>query len=508
MSNNKDIKELAKSLGLEEVDTEVAVKDIARDILFTMHRDAVKVKNKSMQKKIESLYSEWYPRGVFHDDETPISSILLIGPPGQGKTTAFKVAGKLVADGLGMNYLENGQIDEKIEAGGIDDNDFLFITQETAGVISAIEWAGLPTAKVQGKDSAGNDVKVMGRLYSPRLAAIRNSGGSVLLLDDFMNAAPSIQNVGLSLTEEKRYGDLSLTSAYIGLTGNMGSIDGTHTTKVSSAIRNRCQPFFTQDIIHNYVKRVQQDPRYRDEVGDVGVTGFLERFSQYFASLPNPKEMGGYNTPRSWDKALADFRRAVYSVGGRKYATAALPEIRRKAASYLGHEVAHQYSTYLRSMMDMADPLARQLILEGKLDQDALKKKFDEGYSANEQDFAYQYSLALAEYTAIKVTEDKGKLKEAVERFAIGMTALDGASFVFGINAFKSKLASTHESLSEKSLDGTRDLTQKVKIEIGKIIAASPDCTQEQCDDMIDALSNSDKLGVKGPRRSTRRKRK
>jgi len=363
-----------------------------------------------------------------------------------------------------------------------------------------LECAGLPTAKTQ-KDPNGNDRKVMGRLYSTRLQAIADAGGGLLLLDDFMNASPSIQNVGLSLTEEKRYGDLSLSKAYVGLTGNMGSVDGTHTTKTSAALRNRCQIFFTQDKLANFVKRVNADTRYRDEVGDVGVCGFLERYQQYFASMPDPKMMGGYNTPRSWDKFIAEARRAVYAQGGRQGALRALKTISSKAASLLGHEVAHQYTTYLRSMMDLADPLARDVIMHGKLDKETMQKKFKEGYSANEQHFAYQYALALADYSALKIANDKGDLTEAVTRFAMGLTVLDGSSFTFGINAFKSKLANQIESLSDKRPDGTRELNEKSKIAIAKIVAQHPQCTKQQISNMVDALSNTDKTsGMKSSR--------
>lgn len=496
MAEKKNAQDVAKGYGLEEIDTEIAVQHIAHDILITLHRTA----DAGRKAKIEALYKEWYPNGKFHDDGSPINSVLLLGPPGQGKTTAFKVAAKQVAKGLGMRYLENGDIDAAIEAGKVTDNDFVFVSQETAGVVSSLEWAGLPTAKVT-KAPNGEDRKVMGRLYSQRLQAIADAGGGLLLLDDFMNASPSIQNVGLSLTEEKRYGDLSLGKAYVGLTGNMGSVDGTHTTKTSAALRNRCQIYFTQDKLQNFVKRVQSDPRYRDEVGDVGVCGFLERYNQYFASMPDAKQMGGYNTPRSWDKFIAEARRAVYAQGGRQGALRALRVIQSKAASLLGHEVAHQYTTYLRSMMDLADPLARQVIMEGKVDKEQMAKKFKEGYSANEQHFAYQYALALSEYAAIKIVQDDGKLDETVSRFASGLTVLEGSSFTFGINAFKSKLANQIENLSDKRPDGTRELNEKSKIAIAKIIASHPQCTKDQIKDMVDALSNTDKTsGMKSNR--------
>lgn len=498
MSEKKSASEVAKGLGLTEIDTEVAVKFITRDILYTLRRSA---KSKAMVAKIDKFYKELYPHGTFTDNGSKIVSTLLMGPPGHGKTTSFKVAAKIVCDGLGLRYLENAALDEVLEKEGfVTENDFVFVSEETSGLVSAQEFAGLPTTKeLQLAD--GTTEKVMGRLFNHRLVALSKAAGGVLLLDDFMNAAPSVQGLGLSIAEEKRFGALNLTNAYIGLTGNLGPIDGTYTNKASKALVNRVKTFFTQDNVNNFVKRVNTSPMYRDELGDVGICGFLNRYNTYFASMPDPKMSGGYNTPRSWMDFMNEARNIISCYGGRQGASAAIPELHLVCSAMLGTEVANHYITYIRSMMDLADPLARSVIMDGKLDKDLLKKKFNEGYSAAEQHFAYQYALALADYAALKISKEGGELKEAVSRFALGITALDGSSFNFGINAFKSKLANQNEKLSEKNSEGTRELTERTKLEIGRIVADHPQCSKEQVQGMIDALSNFDKLSpMKGSR--------
>lgn len=349
----------------------------------------------------------------------------------------------------------------------------------------------------------------MGRLFDARLLALEESGGGVLLLDDFLNASPQIQNVGLSISEERRFGRLSLNNAYVGLTGNMGSLDGTHTTRPSTALRNRCKIYFIQDHWKNFVSRVQTDPRYRDETGLVGVDGFLERRSQDFFSMPDPKMMGGYNTPRSWAKYIDEARRVVNKYGGREFMKDAIPELSRLGRSLLGPSVGQQLTIYMRSLADLADPLARKVIHDGVLDTDMLSQKFRDGYSADEHHFAYQYANALADYTAQRVIADKGDLKVAVERFTVGLSPMTGSAFTHGINVFKQRLANHVESLSESvEATGERQLTFEALSKITEIMSQSTLVNSRQVKDMIDALADWDKVKAMPQTAARARKKK
>lgn len=496
-ADKADLKTIAKQMGLTEIDTIEAVDDLADDIILSMYRDADPVR----KAQIERVWKEWHPGAVFEDDGLPIAATLLMGPPGHGKTTSFKQASRKVAKALGMRYLENADLDS-VPVTEITENDMVFVSQETAGMLSSLEIGGVPTKELNEEGRA-----VMGRLLSGRWHKLEKAGGGVLLLDDFLNSSPTVQNTGLSLTEEKRFGDVNFHNKVIGLTGNLGqALDGTYTTPLGSALANRVKIFFTQDNLTNFVNRTQSNPVFRDELGDIGVSGFLQRMDTYFAQLPQPKSAAGFVSPRSWEKFIIEGRRVINKFGGRGAgAINALPKLRRISSALLGAEASDQLMTYMRSMLDLADPLARDLIKGGKLDEETLGKRFKNGFSSSEQHFAYQFALALADYTSLKVIEDgASKMDEAIKRFAKGALVMEGPAFAFALEALKERLSRRVEELSEVTMvqdiknRKIHDLKLDAKVKIGNLIAETPGFTASHREVMLPVLSNSDKQRLEG----------
>ena len=491
----QSVADLAAVLGLRETDTHQVINYIANDILITMYGHG----NAARDKLIEQVYSEWNNGAKWGESRNAserdmVTSTFLIGPPGHGKTTAFKVASSKVAKALNMRYLENAALDE---AGTVTDDDFVFVTQETAGIVSALEWLGLPRAQ-QLPDGSG---EVMGRLYSARLFKAAKAGGSTILFDDFLNASPSIQNVGLSISEEKRFNDLSLVRSYIGLTGNLGAHDGTLTSQTSTALRNRCEMIFVQDNLQNFRSRAQS--RWKDEIGDAAVLGFLNRHDDMFSEMPDPKQRGGFATPRSWDKFIVTARRCVRAAGGNL--ALAMKDLDMKASYLLGLRIGQAYTAYMNAYIKSADPLARAAIMEGKLDKEEFKAKMKDGLSAEGQYFAYQFAMALSDYAVAKVVQDKGEIGEAVKRFAAGAMMIDQANFNFAIDNFKRSLAMKFENLSTKVSENRRELKMDVKQEISNIFVKDPSCTDQHRENLISVLSDMamHETGLKRRQRKT-----
>lgn len=519
MSKEQKIENLAVSLGLREADTGATIDRIAFDILRSMYG-----KSDALDEKIRATYKEWTGGATWFDDTDETTALLLVGPPGHGKTTAFKEASKKVAQALGMRYLQNADLDNvplndeyylddngniekdqdgnpKIKRRGIDpEKDFVLVTQEAAGVVSALEWLGLPRAIKLGKASpdARAEQEAMGRLYSERILKAQKAGGATILLDDFLNASASIQNVGLALAEERRFNDLNLRNALIGLTGNLGAHDGTNTSPLSTALRNRCRIFLIKDKLEDFVQRAQT--RWTDAIGDAATLGFLRRSPEWFAKMPNVKERGGFPSPRSWDKFIVVARRAVARSQGSL--AHAIGDIQDEASSLLGLEVGQAYNAYMNAYIKSADPLARAAILDGKFDSKAFRKQQDTNMSGDNQYFSYQFAMAASDYAASKIASD-GKMQPALDRFVDAVLQLDGPNFNLAIDNFKRNLANKVESMSAK-VKNQRDLSIEVKTEISNAFVKHPDCSIESRENVISVLSDLDKYQTVGQRRRQR----
>jgi DNA polymerase III delta prime subunit len=523
-------KNLAHSIGLHQVNTEVAIDEVSYDMLFTMHksspRDPVeqlrdferflssnlsaKEKEKelknwaeytdvAMNKKIEQVFEQWTNGSKWMDTGDKVKSMLLLGPPGQGKTTTFKEAGRKVSAALGLNFKLNPGDNEAITP-----RDYMFVSMEFSGENQITTLGGIPAKTTD--DATG--IEYMTKLVNYRLAMACTAGGATVLLDDFPNAAPSVQNVGLSLTDEKRFQGLSLDHVYIGLTGNLGALDGTHTTRLSTALRGRCKIYYTEDELPNWINRIQQ--KYRDDLGDASIVGFLQREPQYFFEMPNTRQQGGFASPRTWDHFVQEARRAIAKNGGRgRGEVRAIREIERLASAMLGLEVGLKVHSYYNSLMLGADPIARRTVIDGHFDEAAFKDKFKDGYSADSQFFAYQFAVALADYAVQELVSSKNykldlasnpKLRQVVERFGKGALAVNDDTFAFAIDHFKAKLANQVDDWSHK-VDNRRSLTTDVKKLFARIISESKDFTSEKRTVMIDALSDADKFNQSSRRR-------
>lgn len=501
MSVKKGFDEIAKSLGLVEMNTDRVIDNLKHDILLSMYRkDPKDVFEQDLNKKIQDVYKEWFGSKFEFDGQKNLS-MFLIGPPGQGKTTSFKVAAKFVADKVGLRFVQNPGDEYQAQR-----SDFLFVSLECSGENSSTTFGGIP-AKMEESGPNGEKIVYMKKLPNKRLALLSQVAGGLLLLDDFSNAAPNVQNVALSIADEKRFQGLSLEHNYVGLTGNLGALDGTHTTKSSSALRGRCIVVFTRDKIENFISRALN--KHKDAIGDVGVVGFLQRNPECFAEMPDNKQDGGFPSPRTWDHLIEQNRSFVRRAGGRgRGEMAAYENIKDYASIILGPTVGLKLQSYFYSLIQGADPLARQVMIENKLDTEQLKTRYGNGLSEAQQSFGYQFAMALSDYAVQAIVEDKEhKLDTPVKRWAKGILTLNQAEYTYAIDYFKAKLAIQVEEFSSNGTEKTvrKTLSTNIKEQIGQIVASQDDFSKEHRKNLIDALSDYDKINE--ARRSRRTSR-
>lgn len=498
MSNKKSFTEIAKTMGLQEMTTDHAIDLAKHDILLSLYRskDNLSAEDKVINKNIEKTYKDWYGHDFEYDPTHKNLSMFLMGPPGQGKTTSFKVAASEVCEALGLNFVMNP--DDAYVAGK---NDFVFVSLECSGENSTITFGGLP-AKITEKGPNGDDITYMTKIANKRMALLSQVAGGLLLLDDFSNAAPNVQNVALSLTDEKRFQGLNLDHTYVGLTGNLGALDGTHTSKISSALGGRCIMFFTRDSVENFQARAHK--KHKDDIGDAGVIPFLQRNPELFAEMPDGKKNGGYPSPRTWDHFIGECRSFVRRYGGRGRGEKQAHEyIKNYASIILGAEVGQRFSAYHYSLVQGADPIAQKAVLHGKFDKEEINAKYGGGKSSPQQDFGYQLAVASADYTVQLIKNAKGgtmeeKLKEPITRFGKVVLMLNPSEFAYAIDYFKQKLAVQIDEfcINKDTKENIKKLDTKVKMEIAQILSKLEDFDQEKRDTLINSISDYDKLNT------------
>lgn len=458
--------------------TEEIIKDIYSDMLLGFYDQSAEP-DAEFNHKIEKAWSKANGGVPFLYDlvEQGITAIYLHGGPGHGKTTSFKVAAQQVGEALGLEVLINPDGDLPITK-----KHLLFISHELSGINSAIDFAGLPVKKDEH----------MGKLPSYHFAMLKNAKASVLLLDDFANASPAIQNVALSISEEGRFQELNLGNTYVGITGNMGAADNTHASKLSSALRSRCRNYQVEDSVNSFCERIQK--KYSGALNDAGMVGFLRKNEEIFS--PSATKDGSFPCPRTWEKLIKEMVKFVYvnknQFASQTGALGATLKLQKTAESLVGFEAGARVAAYYNSLLSNAAPLADEMLANGKFSEASEKmfaEKRGDGFSGPAQEFSYQFAMALADSAVSLLSQKKGDKDvetKVVNNFSEGLAKLDSSSIMFSVSQLMGRLKAT-ETLVNK--DGAVDFAAKQKIiktlngkKIGK----------ENMTTIVDALSGFD----------------
>lgn len=509
----QSISDLAKTVNLPNKSTKKVVEYLKHDILLALYRPNPDVPenkakfNHEMNAKIAETYKKLYKSEFDYEilSKNKRLPLFLMGPPGQGKTASYIAAAKEVCGLLGLNFIshvEDSYVPSKL--------DFVMVTHECAGEVSAITFGGLPKAEEIEID--GKKVTVQKKALSYRFTLFEQCAGGVLLFDDAANAAQVIQNVLLPVAQNNTFQGLKIHNACIGFTGNLGSLDGTYTTELSSALRTRVVPLFVTDNVKDFAHRAYA--YYNDSLGDLGIINFLFRNEKDFAVLPDSNEKSGFACSRSWDNLIQSIRNVVQRNGGRGVGEdESLEEIHSLAYSMVGPEIGLKLVSYFNSLIKGADPLARDIIMHDRFKPEELKAKYSGGASSGDISFGYQFATACGDY-AVNLVQGATPQKRdemldvATKRFARAIMVLNPSEFGFALEHFKNKLAVYVPEYAQTTKDN-RELTHPIRHRIAKLINATEDCDPAKREIIIKVISEFDKVqsanvikSKQGPRRN------
>ncbi len=521
----QSIDELAKSVNLPNRSTKKVIDLLKHDILLSLYRKnpeeplqiaqavvanmfdedkkAAMIKNAEekvkfnleINKKVAEVYKEnngntFNP--AVHSKNKSLS-LFLMGPPGQGKTASYIVAAKEVCADMGLRFVDHVSDDYVPQQ-----KDFVMVIQECAGENSAITFGGIPKAEEYIDPETGVKKSVLKKAVNYRFTVFDHCAGGVLLFDDAANAAQVIQNVLLPVAQFGSFQGMKINNACVGFTGNLGSLDGTYTTELSSALRTRVIPMFVTDTVKDFANRAYE--YYNDSLGDMGIINFLFRNEKEFSVLPDPSEKSGFACPRSWDNLIQSIRSVVERKGGRgRGESESLDEIHSLAYAMVGPEIGQKLAGYFNSMIRGADPLARQFVLLNNPDMDTLRKKYSNGASPEDISFGYQFATACGDYAVNYISEsnDPNKaLEEGVRRFGNAVLQLNDSEFSFALEHLKNKLAAYITDFSQPTKNG-RELTGPIRERIAHAINDNnPDCGPGKCDILIKVITDFDKMSA------------
>lgn len=513
---------IASKLGLPMMETDKLMNSVVPDILRSIYRYPLRAnkngeivdlplskEDKEVNQDVERAYRELTGQS-FPDFRGIVRPRALFGPPGHGKTSSLEAASRIVADALGWRYVSAEDL-EFVPLDEIDHKTFVFMSYETAGATSAQDLMGLPA----GEEIPGEKKRFLDRLFSMPFHKVTRAGGSTFLLDDVLNAARHIQDAVLPILDRRRIGQLNLRSSYICLTGNLGTLDDSNATRAASPMRGRVRSALAYDTVENFIARIRTNKEFQDELGDGFVRAFFHRYPQHFSGHPVRGQQGGFESPRSWTSVIHANREILHRYGGRENARAARDEMYDAIAELVGPDTASNFNAFLESVLNNADPLARQVITTGELDEKKLKEVYSGGHSSREQHFAYQFAIALVDYGVQKVISDD-KLDEGVTNFGKALAYVSEDVFAFALEEFKTKLAVQVEALEKgkkpvsKGKGVSRRLLPEAATEIGKLIMETKTIDKTRRATMISILSESNQHATRakvGPAVATRSRR-
>lgn len=352
------IKDMAREVGMEVSRVAEVLPEAMQDMIRTWHTGG---EDKKLDGMLESAWLSIF-RYEYIDVADDVTPMYLKGPAGQGKTTVFRVAAQTIAQHMGVNIYIDPDYNQHVEP-----YDIVMAEPQLGGAISNTVLQGVPNIE--------NGVT----FYNPpsRIAKMTKQKLSVFLLDDLDNANEAIKNSAMPVVLSKRLNDINLKdSCYVCVTGNLGAIDGTNTSKDSAALLNRAAVRLACDTLGDWLERGEK--RYDDQYGMAFIDNFLMDNPTLFYPAKQKKDRGQRATSRSWDNLTSKIRNYLAEFDAQVNAGVTpaplMPKLEKTIPSYIGKESSEKLVTYYSDMLTLARPAALEMMEKGDL-TDSMREK-------------------------------------------------------------------------------------------------------------------------------------
>ncbi|BCL73991.1 hypothetical protein TUMSATVNIG1_59770 (plasmid) [Vibrio nigripulchritudo] len=451
------IEKMATESGLSLTTVSNVIPPLIKDILRTWHTAGAKT---GIDERVEQAWEKLF-NYQFNNSSESVVPMYFKGPPGQGKSTAFRVACKMIAKAMGVELFTDPTVSDRPSR-----MDIVFVEAQLGGAISITPIVGIPS-KSEDAHSLGTSV------YLPpaRMKRLAEQDFALIVLDDIDNANEMVKNGLMPVIYDKKVGDYNLgKNTYTGATGNLGVSDGTNISKGSSALYNRTRVVLIHDTLGDFLERAEE--KYNDNLGLCHLDEFLISSPSKFYPERDRKQRGPTPTSRSYDGLLSSLRNLFSDYESQIAAglnpQPLYPQIADVIPSHVGRAVADEMSLFYRNIMTLAYPASKEATSKNGL-SDVMMKKLSETFSqvsAESEMVARAYMKIVSNHFERvlfdAITAEKPKKEEILENMEKFSEAMFGVGLIKGgktnilaqqfIN-FAKGLISRSDSLSRTQLE-------------------------------------------------------
>lgn len=524
-----------------------------------------------LQDRLDQAYKEKYGVPMRKVKQRDVRAAYLEGPPGHGKTTTHREACREFAKLMGMKFIVDPSMRD-MTRGAIDENTFVFSTVNLGGATSKHEIGGLMAKLKIGEQ------EFMGHLPDWRLAATMMGGYGYVLFDDYVTSSHQVQNACLDLLlggsagdmqfnakemaaskmkiqdgqavmeldeaklakiEELGGGDMIRGSSpvHVGLAGNRGARDGNKTFPIVTATATRIQRMDVFDTAEAFIERSTN--KHPDAVGDAHYSMFIRQNPELFTVIAKPQQgiLPQMPTPRTHDALLDSISDLIHQKGGMAAIAKdtagqadVVDNIQRLAGTHIGVEIqldtkddkgnaqyvfpSRAVGAFYTELFLGAVPLAEEIIREGKVNEELLTEKYNNGAEGDGMNFGYNFASALAQVAATafheKIAGSGIKKKEALisalsdaesplskdvrttlSHLSMGISFLQKSFVTFALDKFNQRLAGMSPEIFEGSTYKIMPPSTMRTMMFGLIKDNTKYNTQELKETIVDAITMS-----------------